>query len=33
MSDLDDEFQEKLKSLGLEEVRRRRAHRDYGEKN
>ena len=33
MSDRDDEFQEKLKSCGLEEVRRRRAHRVYGEKN
>ena len=33
MSDRDDEFLGKLESLGLEEVRRRRAHRDYGEKN
>ena len=33
MSDRNDEFEKKLKSLGLEEVRRRRAHRDYGEKN
>ena len=33
MSDLDDAFQEKLKSLGLEEVRHRRAHGVYGEKN
>ena len=33
MSDRDDEFLGKLKCLGLEEVRSRRAHRDYGEKN
>ena len=32
MSDLDNDFREKLKSLGLEEVRRRRAHGDYGER-
>ena len=32
MSYRDDEFQEKLKSCGLEEVRRRRAHRIYGER-
>ena len=33
MSGQDDEFEKKLKSLGLQEVKRRRAHRDYGEKN
>ena len=32
MSDRDDEFLGKLKSLGLEEVRRKRADRIYGER-
>ena len=32
MSDRDDEFREKLKSLGLEEVRRLRAKGVYGER-
>ena len=32
MSDRDDEFREKLKRLGLEDVRRKRANRNYGER-